>query len=151
MRKSNPRMIANDRTRKMTTRLSIINRYPDVNNCALTTSQAPFLQDEMGNISSDGRSQAYVHAAPHTGPADRGPHMFGTGWLLRKPRSNRITGEQSQTPLAHASPHGYEAAVDAGAPTTTPLSRRQRVAQSNPVWGRPEVRVQGAIDRAVAA
>jgi hypothetical protein len=71
--------------------------------------------------------------------------------LLGKPRSNMITGKQGPTPMAHASPHGCEAVVGAGAPTTTPLSRRQRAAQSNPAWGRPQGRVQGAIDRAVAA
>jgi hypothetical protein len=47
MNKSNPRMIANDRTRKTITRLSIINRYHDVNNYVPTTSQNPFLEEEM--------------------------------------------------------------------------------------------------------
>src|SRR6267143_3491247 len=132
MRKSNPRMIANDRTRKMTTRLSIINRYPDVNNCDPTTSQDPFLQDEMGNISADGKSQACVHAAPHTG-CSRPSHIQSRSaqkgrQAQGKARSNRVTGKQRQTPLAHASPHGYETVVGAGALITTPLLRRQRVA-----------------------
>jgi len=57
---------------------------------------------------------------------------------------------QSQVTPANASPHGYEAAVDAEAPPTTPLSRWKMAAQLNPAWGKPQGPVQGAIDRAGA-
>lgn len=58
---------------------------------------------------------------------------------------------QSQASPANASPHGYEAAVDAEAPTPTPLSKWKRAAQLNPAWGKPQGPVQGAIDHAGAA
>jgi hypothetical protein len=78
--------------------------------------------------------------------------QVGSEWQADKKSRDliAITGKQSQAPPANASPHGYEAAVGAEAPTAMPLSRWQRVAQSNPAWGRPQGPVQGAIDPAVA-
>ena len=98
-----------------------------------------------------------LQSTGHPVPADRVTRIFGAGRLKTAgwPKERRdpvsITGKHGETALAHASPHGYEAAFGAGATTATPLSKRQRVAQSNPAWGKPQGRVQGAIDRATAA
>ena len=89
----------------------------------------------------------------HSVPADRNTRIFRTCWIKTAGRSQErrdpiaVTGKQSQAPLAHASPHGYEAAFGGGATTAIPLSGQHRVEQSKPALGRPQGLVPGAIDR----
>jgi len=93
----------------------------------------------------------------HSVAADRSTRIFRTGWIKAAGRSQErrdpiaVTGKQCQAPLAHTSPHGYAAAVAAGATTATPLSRQQKVEQSTPALGKPQGLVLGAIDLAPAA
>lgn len=87
----------------------------------------------------------------HAVLADRGARIFRTGGLKTTsgPKERRnpvsITGKQSQTALAHVSPHEYEAAVGAEVTTAMPLSKRQRAEQSNPSWERTQDRAPEAI------
>jgi hypothetical protein len=57
--------------------------------------------------------------------------------------STMDSGKHRKIARAHASLDGYEATTGGvGAMTATPLSTPQRVARSNPFWGRPPGNVQ---------